>query len=788
MGKLAFETIPPSLRMMPPGQTALSEKGARLPAGVPVPDLGADGGEVESPVVMMVDDEQLNLEVLQTFLEEAGYKDFVSVTEPEKVLGLLADRRPDVMLLDLVMPGMSGFEILERMRADETLRHIPVIVLTSATDAETKLKALELGATDFLGKPTDPSELALRLRNTLSAKAYRDRLANYDPATGLPNRRLLMDRLERALRESARAGVSGALMHIHLDRFKQITEAFGLGIGDSLMKGVAMRLDFGLRASAAAREPGKLPKIYRTGDDEFVLLLPGLGRGDETAGVAQALLNAMAAPFRAGGQDLSITAGIGIAVFPDDGMEASALASHAGVAARHANAQGGKGYEFYAKELNATSLKRLSVESELRRALERDELRLFYQPKVRAHNGRGTGAEVLVRWLHPERGLVSPVEFIPVAEETGLIVPLGEWVLRAACAQTKAWLDAGIRVPRITVNVSGKQFNAPQMAETVVSALKASGLGPQYLGIELTESAVMGNAERHIRTLHELKALGVTLSIDDFGTGYSSLSYLKRFPLDELKIDRSFVSGVDTDPDNAAIVIAIIAMAHSLGLSVVAEGVETQAQLAFLKSKSCDECQGFLFAKPMPAEAFGKLLAGTASKPAPEAAGKPAEAAAPAKPAEQVAATVNSPGLAAAAKLAELKAAKPAEAKAVEPKPVEVKPAEAKPAQPAAAKPAEAKPASPEAAKPAPAAKGAAPPAPPVTATQPMATLARRAAAAKAGGAPVTATQPIKTLAKGAGTPKPTPAAPAKPADASRAKSAEPAKAAKPPPEVDFSV
>jgi EAL domain-containing protein (putative c-di-GMP-specific phosphodiesterase class I)/GGDEF domain-containing protein len=410
---------------------------------------------------------------------------------------------------------------------------------------------------------------------------------------------------------------------VHLDRFKQISEAFGLGIGDSLMKGVAMRLDFGLRASAAGvatSKPGALPKLYRTGDDEFTLLLPGMGRGDDTAAIAQGLLAAMAAPFRAGGQDLSITAGIGIAVFPDDGMEASALASHAGVAARHANEHGGKGFQFYAKELNATSLKRLSVESELRRALEQDELRIFYQPKVRAHNGRGTGAEILVRWQHPERGLVSPVEFIPIAEETGLIVPLGEWVLRAACAQSKAWQNAGVRVPRVTVNVSGKQFHAPQMTETVVSALKASGLAPQYLGIELTESAVMGNAERHIRTLHELKALGVTLSIDDFGTGYSSLSYLKRFPLDELKIDRSFVSGVDTDPDNAAIVIAIIAMAHCLGLSVVAEGVETQAQLAFLKSKACDECQGFLFAKPMPAEAFGKLLAGSASKPGPAAA------------------------------------------------------------------------------------------------------------------------------------------------------------------------
>jgi diguanylate cyclase (GGDEF)-like protein len=733
MGKLAFETIPPSLKMRPLGQTALSEKASRFP-GMPAPELGAEE-HAESPVVMMVDDEQLNLEVLQTFLEEAGYRDFVSVTEPEKTLGLLAERHPDVMLLDLVMPGMSGFEILERMRADETLRHIPVIVLTSSTDAETKLKALELGATDFLGKPTDPSELALRLRNTLSAKAYRDRLANYDQVTGLPNRRLLMDRLERSLRETARAGATGVVMHVHLDRFKQISEAFGLGIGDSLMKGVAMRLDFGLRASAAAGKPGV--KLYRTGDDEFTLLLPGMGRGDDTAALAQGLLAAMAAPFRAGGQDLSITAGIGIAVFPDDGMEASGLASHAGVAARHANEQGGKGYQFYAKELNATSLKRLSVESELRRALEQNELRLYYQPKVRAHNGRGTGAEILVRWQHPERGLVSPIEFIPVAEETGLIVPLGEWVLRAACAQSKAWLDAGLRVPRMTVNVSGKQFHAPQMTETVVGALKASGLAPQYLGIELTESAVMGNAERHIRTLHELKALGVTLSIDDFGTGYSSLSYLKRFPLDELKIDRSFVSGVDTDPDNAAIVIAIIAMAHCLGLSVVAEGVETQAQLEFLKSKSCDECQGFLFAKPMSADLFGKLLAGSAAKSAPGAA-------ATEKPA----------------------AAKPA-APAPTPKPAEPATA-AKPAQPAAG------------AKPAKSAAAA------LTKTQPIKTLAQPAAKAKPTEPAVTKTQPIKTLAQPAAKAKPTEQVAAKPAEP--AAKAKPAATAKAPPEVDFPV
>jgi len=250
---LTFEG-PPSLLPMP-ARSAL--KAVRMPTEVPARDAGWEAERADDPVVMMVDDEPLNLEVLQTFLEEAGYRDFVACSEPLRALGLIGERHPDVVLLDLNMPEMSGFEIIERMRADEAMRHVPVIVLTSSTDAETKLKALELGATDFLAKPTDPSELALRLRNTLSAKAYRDRLANYDTVTGLPNRRLLVDRLERALRETARAGTSGALMHVHLERFEQITEAFGLGIGDSLLKGAAMRLDLGLRSSVGARESGE---------------------------------------------------------------------------------------------------------------------------------------------------------------------------------------------------------------------------------------------------------------------------------------------------------------------------------------------------------------------------------------------------------------------------------------------------------------------------------------------------------------------------------------------------
>jgi diguanylate cyclase (GGDEF)-like protein len=616
MNAITFEGPASELRL-PASQPALANRVARFVPEARAQDSEWDGEPAAEPIIMMIDDEPLNIEVLQTFLEEAGYREFVPVTAPREALGLIADKRPDVVLLDLVMPEMSGFEILERLRADDTLRHTPVIVLTSATDAETKLKALELGATDFLAKPVDSSELALRLRNTLSAKAYRDRLANYDQVTGLPNRRHFAERIERALRQSARAGNVGAVLLLSLDRFEEVNEALGIGIADSLMKAVALRLDLALRgAESIARDgkPGIRPSVAKLDGEEFGILLTDMASGDLAAPIAQRIHAAMQPAFRAAGQDVLLPSSIGIAVFPDDGMETGALISNAGVAMRHAKQEGGKGICFYARNLNAGSIARLSIESELRRAIENDELCLYYQPKVRVQNGRGTGAEALVRWKHPSRGLLLPGEFIPVAEESGLVVPLGDWVLRSACAQIKSWQGAGMRVPRITVNVSSKQFKARTVTDSVVGALKSSGINSQHLGLEITEGAIMDHAERNVRTLHELKALGLTLSIDDFGTGYSSLSYLKRFPIDELKIDRSFVTDVDKNPDDAAIVIAVIALAHCLGLAVVAEGVETQAQRDFLAGRGCDEAQGYLYSKPISAEAFGTLLAGSAIK------------------------------------------------------------------------------------------------------------------------------------------------------------------------------
>lgn len=591
-----------SLRMPEPSASDPDKTGTMLSSR-----LGSDAlVNLCDALVMMVDDEPINIEVTQIYLEEAGYTRFVSTSEPLEGLELLARRRPDVLLLDLMMPGMSGFEILTKMQAEGRLKDVPTIVLTSSTDAATKLRALELGATDFLAKPVDPSELVLRLKNTLAAKAYRDRLANFDLLTGLPNRQTFIDRLDWALRHAERSDAIGAVLHLGLDDFKQVNEALGPAVGDAVLQTVAQRLELCLRNTdtiSRIGEASSLPSICRLSGDEFSLLLPLIASIDDTERVANRVLAALAAPMQLSGPELAVTCSIGIAVFPRDGRTSDAVVKNAGAAMRHAKARKNT-YRSYASDFNALALHKLSLAAELRKALERDELRLFYQPKVEIATGVITGGEALVRWEHPTRGLVFPNEFVPLAEENGLVVPLGECVMRIACTQSRAWKAAGYEVPRIAVNVSSNQFRQGGLAALFAAIFAETGAEAHDLCIELTEGVIMENAEANLAVLYELKEMGLKLSIDDFGTGYSSLSYLHRFPLDEIKIDRSFVIEIQQPQQLSAIITAIIAMAHSLRLRVVAEGVETETQLAFLRSQGCDEYQGYLRSKPVPAEEF----------------------------------------------------------------------------------------------------------------------------------------------------------------------------------------
>ena len=552
--------------------------------------------------VMMVDDEPMMTDVIQTYLEEAGYSRFVSVNDPLRALAEARRHRPGLLLLDLMMPGLSGFDILAQMREDEQLRYIPVIVLTAANNAATKLRALELGATEFLSKPVDSSELVLRVRNSLVFKVYQDRLANLDPLTGLPNRRVFVEQLRTVLAETQECSGQLAMLHIGLDRFKQINDSLGHSVGDQLLADVAQRLQTCLRRGDGPRSNALF--LSRLAGDEFAVLLPEIDSPDAAGRTASRILAAMGQPFQHDGQDLFVTPSIGIAVYPGDALDDETLRRNAESAMVHAKRNGRNTFRYYSPQLNGASVERLTLETQLRRAIEREELVLHYQPKVDVASGRVVGAEALLRWMHPSLGLVPPDRFIPLAEESGLIVEIGDWVIHAACAQIQAWRAAGLGEIKVAVNVSRHEVAAGGLVDTVRDAIQHHAIRPGQLVIELTESMLMDRHEQTRQQLEDLRALGVELSIDDFGTGYSSMNYLKRFPLDELKVDKSFVDGTPDDPTDSAIVKAVIVLAHSLGMRVVAEGVETEPQFAMLKSLHCDVFQGYLCSKPLPAQDF----------------------------------------------------------------------------------------------------------------------------------------------------------------------------------------
>ncbi|HQR15070.1 MAG TPA: EAL domain-containing protein [Nitrospira sp.] len=440
-------------------------------------------------------------------------------------------------------------------------------------------------------------------------------LAYYDSLTGLANRVLFKDRLSNALSYAERHHQHLATLFIDLDRFKIINDTLGHTVGDLLLTHVAERLSDSVRQSdSVSRHADHEPMhaLARLGGDEFTILLTALPQPEDAGRVARRILDSLAHPFSIEGHEIFISASIGISIFPSDGSTVEALLKNADTAMYHAKEQGRNNCQFYSSGLNAAAAERLDLENELRRALEREEFVVFYQPKLNIHSRRILGAEALVRWKHPKRGLVPPGVFLNAAIDTGLIRSMDEWVLREACRQVKAWEKAGLPAITISANVSNSLFHGRTLPTTVADALRDSGLNPAQLELELTESIAMRDVEASVTMLEGLRTMGVRLSIDDFGTGYSSLSYLQRFPLSRLKIDQSFVRDLLTNENNVKITRAIIAMAHSLNLAVLAEGVETEGQLARLREEGCDEVQGYLFSRPVCAEDFEKLLKGDA--------------------------------------------------------------------------------------------------------------------------------------------------------------------------------
>ena len=424
-------------------------------------------------------------------------------------------------------------------------------------------------------------------------------LATHDALTGLPNRTLLGDRIERVLADADRSGGCFAILFIDLDRFKVVNDSAGHHVGDTLLRAMAHRIHGCLRRNDT---------LARLGGDEFVVLLKDLDRPESAADMARKILAALKPAFRIEPHELHMSATVGISVYPGDGTTVEALLTNADAAMYHAKQSGRNGYKFFAPAMNAFAHERLELESGLRHALQEGQFELHYQPKVDIDSNEVVSLEALVRWRHPTRGMVGPNAFIPIAEESGLIGPLGEWVLRTACAQNRAWQDAGLKPMRVAVNVSAKQFRHGKLLELVRGVLDETRLEARYLEIELTESTVMSNAEESVGILESLSAMGVHIAIDDFGTGYSSLAYLKRLPLDVLKVDRSFVTDLARSQDDVSIVQAVISMAHSLRLKVIAEGVESGEQLDRLKALGCDQFQGFYYSTPVDAEAAAAFM------------------------------------------------------------------------------------------------------------------------------------------------------------------------------------
>jgi len=691
-------------------------------------------------VGLVVDDDAVMRMVVREVLEREGFE-VQEAANGREGLARFSSTKPDIVLLDVMMPEMDGYAACAAIRALPEGTRTPILMMTGLDDLESINRAFEAGATDFIGKPINWGVLGHRIRYLLrSARtleqlvrnqeslaeaqsiarlgswewdvendrvylspelhdildfgqdvdpgtfpAFMDRLfpdkanparetmerlsksgesidasqrlvmrdgsirhihilghmrrteetstrimagtiqditerkhaedqirylAYYDALTKLPNRHLFDEQLQHSLSAAKRHDRLLAVLSLDLDQFKRINDSLGHNLGDELLQAVARRLEECVRSedAVARSDSAAFDRLARLGGDEFSIMLTDITQFHDAAKVAGRILAQFQQPFRLGKREVVVTTSAGIALFPTDGDTPEALIKNADTALHYAKEQGRNNYQFYSQDMNSTALEKLSMEALLRRALEHDQLILYYQPKVEANSGRIVGAEALVRWKHPELGIVAPNQFIPIAEEIGLIIPIGDWVLKTATLQAKAWQEEGFLPISVAVNIAGSHFRHGNLAESVGGALRGAGLDPRYLEVELTESMLMDNVEATIATLRNLKEMGITLAIDDFGTGYSSLAYLKRFPLDALKIDRSFIKDTPGDADDAALTTAIIGMAHSLHLKVVAEGIENQPQFDFLRDRGCDLIQGYLISRPVPPDDFRALM------------------------------------------------------------------------------------------------------------------------------------------------------------------------------------
>ncbi|HJY27608.1 MAG TPA: EAL domain-containing protein [Pyrinomonadaceae bacterium] len=572
--------------------------------------------ETQKPRVLIIDDEEQIRHLLIDLL--GSTYDCSDAGSAEEALAALAENTFDLVISDIDMGGMSGLELVPRVHS---LSPDTVVVMISGNhDIGFAIEAMRVGAFDYISKPIDlrhveaSVERALNHCNLLKEKrrykeqletlleqrtAQVDWLAYYDTVTQLPNRALFEDRLTQAVSVAKAANHSLGVLFLSVDQFKKVNDSLGHGPGDILLREFAERLKSCITKSDT---------VARFGSDEFALLRTQIDGTKDVIETIASLSQVLKFSFDLPGHELFATASVGVSLFPLDGEDCQTLLKNAGAALYKAKRSGGANYQFYTADMHELAAKRLALESNLRRAIQNEEFLVHYQPRVSVDSLTITGVEALVRWQHPTLGLISPSEFIPLAEDTGLIVPIGEWVLRTACLQGRRWRDAGFAPIQIAVNISARQFHERDLSQAVIRILEETGLSPKYLELELTESSIMQDAEFAAEMLNRLKSMGINISIDDFGTGFSSLASLKRLPIDALKIDQSFVTEVTSDADDAALVNAIITLAHNLRLKVIAEGVETDDQLKFLRLLRCDEIQGYFFSKPLPADTFATVF------------------------------------------------------------------------------------------------------------------------------------------------------------------------------------
>lgn len=566
--------------------------------------------------ILIVDD----IKAVRNLLSDILSEKYTCVTagSGEEALNLIHNEKFNLVLSDIEMNGMSGIELISHIR--EHSPEIVVMMISGSQNIESAIESMRVGAFDYIKKPFEIEQIEINIERAvkhhllLVAKhQYENHLeelvkirteelyhiSHFDVLTGLPNRSLFEDRLNQALSHVNYSQQNLTVMLLSLNRLKDVYDVLGASTGNHLLQEVASRLKTQQREGVT---------IARFEGDEFALMVTQINSTEGVIEFTNGLIKSLNLPFLINCNEIFITFSIGISLFPTDGNNVQDLLKNAGVALSRSKEQSPNNFQFFTSEMNILAVRRMEMENDLRRALERQEFEVYYQPKLCTASRNIIGMEALVRWHHPTLGFISPIEFIPLAEETGLIIPLGEWVLRTACRQIKEWNNQGFPPLKVSVNLSARQFQQQNLFEIIGNIIDETEIDPNFLELEMTESTILKNEDYAHSTLCRLRNLGIRISIDDFGTGYSSLSYLKQLPLDILKIDKSFVRDITNSPDDASLVMTIISLAHNLGLKVVAEGVETDEQLRFLHLLRCDEWQGFLYSRPIPADEFKEML------------------------------------------------------------------------------------------------------------------------------------------------------------------------------------